>query len=100
LLISLEAPNAPDLAEELAQRLLSKRLANDNFPLTSFEHHAILDITTADGDKSVDAIDADVEDWIMYKHSTLKKRRLPAKRQKQPSSKSGNEELVCIEIRR
>jgi hypothetical protein len=101
VVISLEAPNAPDLAEELAQRLLVKHLVEENFPITSFEHHAILDVSVGTSE-GVDAVDADVNDWITYKHSTLKKRRLSGKRQRQPPINGGKstEEIVCIEIKR
>ncbi len=43
LVISLDAPHAADLAEELSQRLLGRQVIQQ-FMLTSFEHRAILDI--------------------------------------------------------
>lgn len=100
-IITLEAPNAPDLAEELAQRLLIKKLATEGFAVNSFEYHATIEFSSV-LKEFADIIDADIADWIAYKHSTIKKRRLNGLRKSQslniPDQMS--EQLVCIELRR
>ena len=70
--------------------------------MNSFEYHAVIDLGIVPKE-GIDAIDADVADWIKFKHSTLKRRRGPGKRTKPslagPSEKSV-EELVAIEVKR
>jgi len=53
-------------------------------------------------DENIDRIEADVEDWIKFKHSTLKKRRLQGRRQKQSSDMAPEiaSDIICIEIKR
>jgi len=99
--ILVDAPNAGDLAEELSQRLIGKEEVTGAFPATSFEHQAILDLPDITNE-NVDKIEADVEDWIKFKHSTLKKRRIQGKRQKLGLGISPEQamDIVCIEIKR
>jgi hypothetical protein len=99
-MISVEAASAPDLADELGQRLLIKKLAKEGFAVNSFENHAIIEFSSVLKDFA-DVIDSDIADWIIHKHSTLKKRKLNGLRKK-PSldiSEQSSEELVCIELR-
>ncbi len=99
-IITLEAPNAPDLAEELGQRLLIKKLANEGFAVNAFEYHATIEFSSV-LKEFADVIDSDIADWIAYKHSTIKKRKLIGSRKK-PSldiSDQTSEELVCIELK-
>lgn len=100
-IITLEAPNAPDLAEELSQRLLIKKLATEGFSVNSFEYHAIIEFSSVLREFA-DVIDSDIADWIAYKHSTLKKRKIDGKRKRQSLeiSDQTSEQLVCIELRR
>ncbi len=99
-IIALEAPNASDLAEELGQRLLIKKLAKEGFAINSFENHATIEFSSVLKDFA-DVIDSDVADWVTYKHSSLKKRRLVGSRKK-PSleiADQSDEQLVCIELK-
>ena len=99
-IIALEAPNAPDLAEELGQRLLIKKLAKEGFAINSFENHATIEFSSVLKDFA-DVIDSDIGDWVTYRHSSLKKRRLTGSRKK-PSlelSDQTSEQLVCIELK-
>jgi len=100
LIISVDAPNAPDLAEELSQRLSGRQLISNGFILTAFEYRAILDLSDS-SNETIDKVDADIADWIKFKHSTLKKRKLSGKRQKQVTdTPPDTQDLVCIEIKR
>jgi hypothetical protein len=98
-IITLEAPNAPDLAEELSQRLLIKKLATEGFAVNSFETHAMIEFSSVLREFA-DVIDAEIADWIAYKHSTIKKRKLGGvrKRQSLEISDQATEQLVCIEL--
>lgn len=100
-IITLEAPNAPDLAEELSQRLLIKKLATEGFSVNSFEYHATIEFSSV-LKEFAEVIDSDVADWIAFKHSTMKKRKLSGirKRQSLDISDQTSEQLVCIELRR
>ena len=100
-IITLEAPNAPDLAEELAQRLLIKKLATEGFAVNSFEYHATIEFSSV-LKEFADIIDSDIGEWIAFKHSTIKKRRLNGTRRKQSLDISDqlSEQLVCIELGR
>jgi len=100
LVISIDAPNAPDLAEELSQRLLGRQIIQKGFLLTAFEYSAMIDLFDS-ANETIDRTEADISDWIKFKHSTLKKRRLSGKRQKQNLGMPAETmELVCIEIKR
>ncbi len=98
--ISVETANAHDLAQELGQTLLIKKLAKEAFVVKSFESHAIIEFSNVQKD-FVDIIDAEIADWITHKHSTMKKRKLYGLREKLSLNISDqtNEELVCIELR-
>jgi hypothetical protein len=100
-IITLEAPNAPDLAEELSQRLMIKKLANEGFSVNSFEYHATIEFSSVLSDFT-DIIDQEISEWIAYKHSTIKKRKLKGTRRTQSLdiSDQSAEQLVCIELRR
>jgi hypothetical protein len=100
LLIALEAPNAPDLGEELGQRLLIKKLAKEGFIVNTFEYHATIEFPNV-APEFADAIDSDVADWITFKHSSLKKRKLAGGRKKTTldNSNENGEQLICIEVR-
>jgi hypothetical protein len=100
LIITLEASSAPDLGEELGQRLLIKKLAKEGFVMNSFESHAIIEFPNV-GKEIVEEIDSDIADWITHKHSTIKKRRLNGTRKKLSLDIAAqtNDELVCIELR-
>ena len=99
-IISVEAATAPDLAEEIGQMILIKKLAKEGFVVSSFENHAIIEFANVPKDFE-DAIDLEIADWITHKHSTLKKRKLGGTRKKLSLNISDqtNDELVCIEIR-
>jgi hypothetical protein len=98
--ISVESANAPDLADELGQMLLIKKLAKEGFVVNSFESHAIIEFPNVAKDLP-DLIDTELADWITHKHSTLKKRKLNGMRKKLSLNISDqtNDELVCIELR-
>ncbi len=99
-IISVEAATAPDLAEEIGQMILIKKLAKEGFVVSSFENHAIIEFSNVPKDFE-DAIDLEIADWITHKHSSLKKRKLSGTRKKLSLNISDqtNDELVCIEIR-
>ncbi len=96
----MEAPTAPDLAEELGQTLLIRKLAKEGFVVNSFENHSIMEFSNISKDVT-EAIDSEIADWITHKHSSLKKRKLNGSRRKISLNISDqtNDEMVCIEIR-
>ena len=100
-LITIEAPNASDLAEELSQRFLVKKLAKEGFAVNSFEYHATIEFSSV-LKEFAEVIDDDIGDWIAYKHSSIKKRKIKGMRQRQSldTSEQLKEDLVCIELRR
>jgi hypothetical protein len=102
-LISIESTNAHDLADELGQIFLIKKLASEGFVINSFESHSIIEFPNVTGDFP-EAIDAEIADWIIHKHSTLKKRKLNGMRKRLSLNLSGQTnnddgELICIELR-
>ena len=100
-LIAVNTPNAPDLAEELGQRLLGKQIVKGGFPLTAYDSHATLEFPDIAGEV-IEKIEVEASSWIAEKHRSLRLRRLSGKRQKQnlgtPAERE--EEIICAEIRK
>jgi hypothetical protein len=99
--VAIETPGASDLAEELGQRLLARQIVKAGFHLTTYDSYSVLEFPNSSRD-SMENIESDAADWLLWKHPALKKRRVTGKRQKQSLGLpvEAAEEFVCLEIRK
>ena len=72
-----------------------------SFPLTAFDSRAALDFPDT-SKEVIERIEAEVAEWITWKHPAMKKRVISGKRQKQNLGMptEAEEELVCLELRK
>ena len=100
-LIAIDSPGAAGLAEELGQRLLGKQIVKSRFPLTVFDSRATLELPRLKKE-AMEKIQAEISEWITWKHPALKMRIISGKRQEQNLGvpTEAGEEVVCLELRK